>query len=614
MTANPNLDLSFLDPNEGVVFDGLNDTRTRFGSQIKDFLGSELSPAGDINGDGLDDFIIGTNSIVNYVIFGSTSGFPNSNLTSVNGRNGFRVLGTLASGIGDINGDGFDDILIGTPYNSPEIEYDIERDIGYVIFGKSDSFDPLISQSSFSANDGFQLTRRITGDFGFRSPGQGGYGFNLINAVSSAGDFNGDGFDDFAIGNFNPYYVGYYFYDYATFYNRKSIIVFGQEDFSSDVVLSEDVNSLTLEATGTLFRANKINTSNAGDINGDGFDDLLVGVPDRDDSRYYFRTPRNGTAYVVFGKDNDLDTDIDLETLNRNNGLIIRGLESYDRLGYSVSGAGDLNGDGLNDIIVSSPSANPDGKEDAGEAYVIFGTTTNSSRNFNLDDLNGNNGFRVKGLNAGDLLGSSVSDLGDVNGDGFDDIIIGAKNAGFISSGDPREGESYVIFGKDTGFSANFDLNSLDGINGFKIFGTQPDEELGRSVSGVGDANGDGFNDILVAAPSVDVNDLEDAGQTYLLFGSEGGFTPSENQTFEIKAVDAVKEEGNSNITNFTFEIIRRGITNQTTSVDFTIAGEDIDENDFGFNPFIDRTVTFTPNENNKIIPLLSLSENCCYF
>jgi Ca2+-binding RTX toxin-like protein len=133
-----------------------------------------------------------------------------------------------------------------------------------------------------------------------------------------------------------------------------------------------------------------------------------------------------------------------------------------------------------------------------------------------LSTLDGTNGFRLDGIVPNDLSGVSVASAGDVNGEGFADLLIGAPYAD--PGGSLAAGESYVVFGKASGFSAALDLSSLDGSNGFRLEGISPSDNAGRAVA-AGDVNSDGFGDILIGARGGDPGGDSNAGESYVVFG-----------------------------------------------------------------------------------------------
>jgi hypothetical protein len=195
--------------------------------------------------------------------------------------------------------------------------------------------------------------------------------------------------------------------------------------------------------------------SSAGDVNGDGFDDLIVGASGGDDGG-----SAAGEAYVVFGSASGFGSTvggrqvIDLTSLTAAQGFIIQGDVANDYAGFSVSSAGDVNGDGFDDLIVGA-SGGDDGGPSAGEAYVVFGsasgfgTADGTGRQvIDLTNLTAGQGFIIQGDAAVDFAGSSVSSAGDVNGDGFDDLIVGAYRG---DDGGNYAGEAYLVFGGATG-------------------------------------------------------------------------------------------------------------------------------------------------------------------
>ncbi len=498
--ANAVLNLSELNGSNGFVINGIDSG---------DNSGRSVSNAGDINGDGFDDLIIGASGAdpngqpaagESYVVFGSNSGFGASfNLSSLNGSNGFVIngiderdySGRSVSNAGDINGDGFDDLIIGASDADPNGQDRAGE--SYVVFGSNSGFGASFNLSSLNGSNGFVINGIDASD-------------NSGNSVSSAGDINGDGFDDLIIGasGASPN---------RRFFVGESYVVFGSNSgFGASVNLSSlnGNNGFVINGINELDNSGS-SVSSAGDINGDGFDDLIIGASGAQ------RPLVVGKSYVVFGSSSGFGASLNLSSLNGSNGFVINGIDSYDFSGGSVSSAGDINGDGFDDLIIGASNADPNGQRYAGESYVVFGSSSGFGASFNLSSLNGSNGFVINGINERDFSGRSVSSAGDINGDGFDDLIIGASNAD--PNAQDSAGESYVVFGRSSGYGAGFNLSSLDGSEGFVINGIDSYDNSGNSVSSAGDINGDGFDDLIIGASNADPNAQNYAGESYVVFG-----------------------------------------------------------------------------------------------
>ncbi|MBG1269303.1 Ig-like domain-containing protein, partial [Nostoc sp. WHI] len=488
--------LSDLNGSNGFVINGI---------EVGDRSGAPVSGAGDFNGDGFDDLIIGAYRASpngkgyageSYVIFGSRSDFgARLNLSSLDGSNGFVINGVdqldnsgkSVSNAGDINGDGFDDLIIGAFIASPNGNNFAGE--SYVVFGSSSGFGASFELSSLNGSNGFVLNGIDAGDFSGSS-------------VSNAGDINGDGFDDLIIGASSADPNGNNF-------AGESYVVFGSSSgFGASLNLSSLDGSNGFVLNGIDAGDFSGSVSNAGDINGDGFDDLIIGGSGADPNG----NDDAGESYVVFGSSSDFAASLNLSSLNGSNGFVINGIDGGDSSGIDLSSAGDFNGDGFDDLIIGASISARYDSFNFGESYVVFGKGSNFEASLNLSDLNGNNGFVIKGIDDDDNFGYSVSSAGDFNGDGFDDVIIGAYNAKSV-------GESYLLFGSSSGFGASFNISSLDGSNGFVIKGINTFERSGFSVSGAGDINSDGFDDLIIGTRFNDRVTQSDVDKSYVIFG-----------------------------------------------------------------------------------------------
>jgi T5SS/PEP-CTERM-associated repeat protein len=202
-------------------------------------------------------------------------------------------------------------------------------------------------------------------------------------------------------------------------------------------------------------------------------------------------------------------------------GFVIIGRDAGDYCGFSVAAAGDVNGDGVGDLIIGAMYADPAGLTEAGETYVLFGSSgVGGSGSFELSSLDGTSGFVLGGVCESDNAGVSVSSAGDVNGDGMDDIVIGARYARLPCEG-AQSGVSYVIFGDPgVGLGGSIDLETLNGSTGVALFG-RGSSASGRAVSTAGDMNGDGVDDLLIGAYQSSISEVW-GGECHVLFGRPG--------------------------------------------------------------------------------------------
>ncbi|HEY9693822.1 MAG TPA: hypothetical protein V6D15_16575 [Oculatellaceae cyanobacterium] len=484
------------------------------GQAIGDFSGRSVSNAGDVNGDGLDDIIVGAYRATpvgdskagkSYVVFGK-SDTTAVNLSAVEaGTSGFVINGTAeydfsgfsVSNAGDVNGDGLDDLIVGAKYADSAGGTNAGK--SYVVFGKSDT--TAVNLSEVEAGTG-----------GFVINGAAEYD-NSGFSVSNAGDVNGDGLDDLIVGASAADPAG-------ETYAGKSYVVFGKSDTTTVNLSAVETGTGGFVINGTAaedFSGRSV--SNAGDVNGDGLDDLIVGASSA--------TPAGGTnagkSYVVFGKSNT--TAVNLSTVEAGTGgFVINGAAEYDFSGFSVSNAGDVNGDGFSDLIVGAYGADSAGGTNSGKSYVVFGKSNTTAVNLSAVEA-GTGGFVINGTAEYDYSGISVSNAGDVNGDGLDDLIVGAAKAD--PAGATYDSKSYVVFGKSDTTVVN--LSALEaGTGGFVINGAAEYDNSGISVSNAGDVNGDGFSDLIVGANLADPSEVSNAGKSYVIYG--GNFTGAVTQ------------------------------------------------------------------------------------
>ncbi|HWO08233.1 MAG TPA: hypothetical protein VNN80_02100 [Polyangiaceae bacterium] len=262
----------------------------------------------------------------------------------------------------------------------------------------------------------------------------------------------------------------------------------------------------------------------AGDVNGDGFEDIIVGVPGPSGGPERPLATTGRGAAVIFGKADS--TPVSLADLGGDppKGFALVGDDlDYDSLGFSVAGAGDVNGDGLDDVIVSQFTflgevpLDSDPSEPLGASYVVFGKRDGASVEPSAIRAGLGGGFLIVGPPEDRYVGLGVSAAGDVNGDGLDDVMVSAPVNAPLASGMPGSGTAYVVFGQVG--TAPVQLGALaDEGRGFEIQGELPNEALGTVLSGVGDVNGDVLDDVAVISAAYP-EQVVGRGRTSIVFG-----------------------------------------------------------------------------------------------
>jgi len=480
----------------------------------------------DFNGDGIHDVIISARNNIEgtgnggtaYVFFGASNfggikdlGGVASPDVSIFGKGATDQLGNKVASAGDVNGDGIDDILVGAFRNNDGGFNDTGA--AYIFFGATN----ISGTKDLGGKDSADVT--VIGEVASDLLGV---------SLSGAGDVNGDGFDDFIVG-------ARYSDEGGAANTGVAFIFFGTSDISGTFDPGKGLKTADVTILGSLSLDRLGSVSGAGDVNGDGFDDVIVGAFDNDDG-----IPGGGAAYVIFGASN-LSGNFDMGGGVQSADVTIFGKANSDRFGLTVSGGGDVNGDGFDDFLVGADRNDDGGTYNGGAAYVFFGASNLSG----TKSLGGADSADVTVLGKGvsDRFSYGLSNAGDINDDGFDDIMMGAHNNNDGGSND--EGAAYVIYGGSNLSGTRF-LAGADSAD-VTILGKGIDDFLGFSVSGIGDVNADGFPDIIVGAyRNNDGAGNNDAGAAYILFGSStlsgtfdmGGGVLSPDVTFLGKIAD----------------------------------------------------------------------------
>lgn len=493
-------EIKFLPP-ASRYFDDLGTVATPGARWTRDATSGLTKPVGigDLNGDGFDDVAVAASNADGptgfvagavYVLWGSAAGLASGDLDSPTGPTAMKLfgpgdwagLGYSLAGAGDFNGDGLSDLALATAFG--------DSSVGrlYVVFGSRQAWPSTFDLTSLHASRGGDGARGVV----FRDdPTIAIEAFSL----TFVGDVNADGRDDLAFGH-----------DFLETPAEVDVI-FGRErpqpeydlrTMAAEVGGNAALGVTIVNATDASFRGLGGAVAGVGDVNGDGIDDFAVGLPFPDGDE-----APSGEVVVIFGELRVMgDPLIRVGMPDRPiiasywKGATVRGGDYFSTLGAVVTGAGDVNGDGYDDFAAT---------DFGGDVVLVFGA---SFATWGLHPIlaadqwlsgaggDGSRGVVLRDANLGDPFAIALAGGGDVNGDGFDDLLVGS---GFADpSGQIDAGAAVVLFGHAAPWPAELwadDLSPLAADEGWRFAGEYAGQHVGDHVHVVGDVDGDGTSD-----------------------------------------------------------------------------------------------------------------------
>ncbi len=455
-----------------------------------DYFGYSIANIGDLNGDGILDIAVGA-------YYSDASGFDqgaihimfmNSNGTvsrtmeindyTANGPvlNAFDYFGYSIANIGDLNGDGISDIAVGAPDDDAG---GTDRGAIHVMFMNSDGTVSRTMEINDHTANGPTLNN---GDY-------------FGSSIANIGDLNDDGISDIAVGAL---------YDDTGGTDRGAIhVMFMNSD--GTVFRTMEINDHTANGP-TLHNSHLFGSSiaNIGDLNGDGISDIAVGAPGANAHGVYI-----GSIHIMLmNSAGTVSRTIEINDHTANGPA----LNNFDYFGYSTANIGDLNGDGISDIVVGAPNDDAGGTSRGAIHVMLMNSDETVSRTIEINDHTANG----PALNYGDYFGYSTANIGDLNGDGISDIAVGAP---YDDAGGADRGAIHVmLMNSDGTVSRTMEIN--DHTENGPVLNN--DDYFGSSIANIGDLNGDGISDIVVGASRDDAGGADRGAIHVMLMNSDG--------------------------------------------------------------------------------------------
>ena len=509
------------------------------------FAGNQVA-AGDVNGDGLGDVIVETATGTQYVVFGAP-GAGDVDLASLGAR-GFRIFSSdyryvlataiggvpdsSVAGVGDVNGDGYDDIAVTYGYRPSGGPFTEQG--AFVVFGHPGSAQVDVAALG---SGGYRIRTDSAAD---------------IVSVGGGHDVNGDGLDDVVVGR--PLFDTHCGSCAITFAGGDAFVVYGKASSSA-------IDLGALGSAGFRVRSGGDNellgqtVDLVGDMNGDGLAEVVLAAPEA------------GGGFVVFAQ--PPGSTVTTTSLGSAGFRFIGNAGVCNGDGWYVADAGDVNDDGVPDVLFGTRDQCPGGGFSQGEARIVYGKADTATVS-EATDFAAGKGVRIHGLGfcgcpIPDHLSSlvRVGGAGDINGDGVDDVVLGA----YAGNGVRFSGVAYVVYGGPA-LPADIDLSAL-GAAGFRVDGAAFVDQAGSAVGGVGDFDGDGHPDVAIGAQSADRNGRTDSGTVYVV----RGFAPPADLSITKTATVSEAHVGDTFLYTLRAHNDGPGVANGVHAIDHLPAG-----------------------------------------